>query len=181
MSGTNSNSPPGAGGGGDPSMEDILASIRRILAEDDPPPGAAEQDGGAPPAEGDEVLVLDSSMRKSGEPEPEQAPAEAGGKAAGAKVAPDKAEPAPVAAKPPPASAQPKQETKPAPAAPAAAAATVPPRKPVEQLAPGTSLEDAVRAAFEPAIKEWLDAALPRLVERMVRVEVERIVGGAIR
>jgi len=173
-------------------MEDILASIRRILAEDDPPPGAEEQDGGTPPAEGEGVFVLDSSMRKPGEPEPQPAGPEANAtgdaKATGKKPEADKpaagkSSTAPAVAKltPAPAPAPPKQETKAAPVTSATDAGPASARAAVKQLSPEVSLEDAVRAAFEPAIKEWLDAALPRLVERMVRTEVERIVGGAVR
>lgn len=40
--------------------------------------------------------------------------------------------------------------------------------------------EDVVREALQPVIKQWLDAALPKLVERLVRTEVERVVGGVV-
>ena len=39
------------------------------------------------------------------------------------------------------------------------------------------SIEDVVRTAVRPVLKEWLDANLPRLVEREVRAEIERVVG----
>jgi cell pole-organizing protein PopZ len=41
----------------------------------------------------------------------------------------------------------------------------------------GPSIEDVVRAAMRPLLKQWLDAHLPRLVEREVRAEIERVVG----
>ena len=44
----------------------------------------------------------------------------------------------------------------------------------------GPSMEDVVRAAVRPALKEWLEAHLPRLVEREVRAEIERVVGQAL-
>ncbi|MEN9718206.1 MAG: hypothetical protein RIQ99_1084 [Pseudomonadota bacterium] len=40
-----------------------------------------------------------------------------------------------------------------------------------------TSLEGLVRDLLRPALSEWLDKNLPQLVERMVAVEIARIVG----
>lgn len=40
-----------------------------------------------------------------------------------------------------------------------------------------TSLEGLVRDLLRPALSEWLDQNLPPLVERMVAVEIARIVG----
>jgi cell pole-organizing protein PopZ len=39
----------------------------------------------------------------------------------------------------------------------------------------GRSLEDIVKEIMRPMIRDWLDANLPALVERLVRREVERI------
>ena len=41
----------------------------------------------------------------------------------------------------------------------------------------GPSIEDVVREEIRPLLKEWLDAHLPPLVERLVRAEIERVVG----
>ncbi|WP_431269457.1 DUF2497 domain-containing protein [Dankookia sp. P2] len=41
----------------------------------------------------------------------------------------------------------------------------------------GPSIEDVVREELRPLLKEWLDAHLPPLVERLVRAEIERVVG----
>jgi uncharacterized protein len=43
---------------------------------------------------------------------------------------------------------------------------------------PGSSrtVEDLVREAIEPMLKQWLDANLSRIVERMVREAIERVV-----
>ncbi len=41
----------------------------------------------------------------------------------------------------------------------------------------GPSIEDVVRAQMRPLLKEWLDVHLPRVVEHLVRVEIERFVG----
>jgi cell pole-organizing protein PopZ len=44
--------------------------------------------------------------------------------------------------------------------------------------APGASktLEEVVREAVEPLLKQWLDQHLPRIVERMVREAIDRVV-----
>jgi cell pole-organizing protein PopZ len=44
----------------------------------------------------------------------------------------------------------------------------------------GPTLEDLVRAELRPLLKEWLDANLPPIVERLVRTEIERVVGRAV-
>jgi cell pole-organizing protein PopZ len=41
----------------------------------------------------------------------------------------------------------------------------------------GPSIEDVVRAELRPMLKEWLDAHLPGIVERLVRIEIERVLG----
>ena len=43
----------------------------------------------------------------------------------------------------------------------------------------GPSLEEIVREELRPLLKEWLDAHLPALVERVVRAEIERVVNRA--
>ena len=40
------------------------------------------------------------------------------------------------------------------------------------------TLEDVVRETLRPMLKSWLDENLPRVVERMVQEEVERITRG---
>jgi hypothetical protein len=44
--------------------------------------------------------------------------------------------------------------------------------------APGSSktVEEVVREAVEPMLKQWLDQHLPRIVERMVREAIDRVV-----
>ena len=37
------------------------------------------------------------------------------------------------------------------------------------------TLEDVVREALRPMLKSWLDENLPRVVERMVEAEIERV------
>lgn len=44
----------------------------------------------------------------------------------------------------------------------------------------GPTIEDMVREELRPLLKEWLDTNLPTLVERLVRAEIERVVGRAV-
>jgi cell pole-organizing protein PopZ len=168
-----SQTPPGPAAanppGGDPSMEDILASIRRILSEDEAPP-ASTPPGETPPT-GDDVLVLDPAMMVS-DPAHEAAPV-------------PEPPPHPIAAVPPPSPA----EDAPVLVAPETAAAAA---HSVDGLVRaltdrttrvrggGPTIEDLVREELRPLLKAWLDANLPPLVERLVRAEIERVVGRAV-
>ena len=44
----------------------------------------------------------------------------------------------------------------------------------------GPTIEDVVREELRPLLKTWLDVNLPPLVERLVRAEIERVVGRAV-
>ncbi|WP_343894878.1 DUF2497 domain-containing protein, partial [Craurococcus roseus] len=44
----------------------------------------------------------------------------------------------------------------------------------------GPTIEDVVREELRPLLKEWLDQHLPAVVERLVRAEIERVVGRAL-
>jgi len=44
----------------------------------------------------------------------------------------------------------------------------------------GPTLEDLVREEIRPLLKHWLDANLPPMVERLVRMEIERVVLRAV-
>ena len=44
----------------------------------------------------------------------------------------------------------------------------------------GPTIEDIVREELRPLLKAWLDENLPPLVERLVRAEIERVVGRAV-
>jgi cell pole-organizing protein PopZ len=44
----------------------------------------------------------------------------------------------------------------------------------------GPTIEDLVRDEVRPLLQQWLDANLPPIVERLVRAEIERVVGRAI-
>lgn len=171
--------------GGDPAMDDILASIRRILNEDEAAPGPPASTAPVAPAPqpAPEPLELTEAMLVAPPataatppaPEPHAMPS-----MAAEDLAPE----------PPPA-------PEPAPAlsadtliAPAVAAATTAALGQLlrsvaaERSAPvyrgGPSIEDVVREELRPLLRAWLDQHLPPLVERLVRVEIERVVGRAL-
>jgi cell pole-organizing protein PopZ len=161
-------------------MEDILASIRRILNEDEPA-GSAEP---PPSADADEPLDLTREMLVSGPPPPPVAatplpparpPVEHTGQ-----------EPPPAPAPSPP--APPPVEALLAPAVAAAASASVgnllravaAERGSAVARSGGPTIEDVVREELRPLLKDWLDQHLPAVVERLVRAEIERVVGRAL-
>jgi cell pole-organizing protein PopZ len=187
-------------------MEDILASIRRILSEDDQPD--APQQARAPAhhspittgENADDVLVLDPSMLvpdPDSTPQPEAEPVTEPEPVAEQETVTERATvtepgPAPVAAMPPPA---PMPPVPPMPSltdlvAPEAAAAaafsvgslvrTLAAGRATQVHAGGPTIEDLVREEVRPLLKEWLDAHLPPLVERLVRAEIERVVGRVV-
>jgi hypothetical protein len=158
----------------DPSMEDILASIRRILNEDEP--GPAAQPPGTEPLTLTEDMLVQEPTAAPPAPPPE-APA----------TAPEPEPAPPVLAVPPPEPVPdppPPAETLVAPAVAAAATAAigsllraVSQDRSAAVTRGGPSIEDVVREELRPLLKEWLDQHLPGLVERLVRAEIERVVG----
>ncbi|MFC7474802.1 DUF2497 domain-containing protein [Dankookia sp. GCM10030260] len=171
--------PPAPGAAADPSMEDILASIRRILSEDEaggvPPPAVTPATAAAqsPPAAEEEPLDLTEEMLVA---TPAAPPAEAA-------PPPVVARPVPEPAAPPPPPADGDRALLGAAAAAAASASVGSLLRAVaaDRSSPvhrsGPSIEDVVREELRPLLKEWLDAHLPPLVERLVRAEIERVVG----
>jgi uncharacterized protein len=191
--------PAPAADGADPSMEEILASIRRILNEDEPVAGAAEDVPEVAPPD-DDVLVLDRSMLVSA---PEPVSVEAKPEEVAAEPVMDEPPafepepPAPIqAAQPPEPVAAPVAQPDPAlffgPAlvAPETAAATassvegllrtLAASRATQVYRGGPTIEDVVREELRPLLKGWLDENLPPLVERLVRAEIERVVGRAV-
>jgi len=159
-------------------MEDILASIRRILSEDEAPARAGERPAQEQPqGEGadDGVLVLDPAMMVSDPArEAEPLPSEP-------SLTPVPPEPSP--ARPPP---ETPSSTLVAPEAAAAAAVSVGSLvrtltdRAVQVRSGGPTVEDIVREELRPLLKSWLDANLPSLVERLVRAEIDRVVGRVV-
>jgi cell pole-organizing protein PopZ len=168
-------------------MEDILASIRRILSEEEPAEGAAPAAPADEPAEplpsedpGDDVLVLDTSMMVAAPAEPEPEP----------EPEPPPPPPPPVVVAPPPPPPPPAPTPDLELLAPAAAAAasssvaglmrTLAAERASQVHRGGPTIEDLVREEIRPILKDWLDNHLPPLVERLVRAEIERVVGRAV-
>jgi len=173
----------------DPSMEDILASIRRILSEEEeaPPAASAAVDDQAD----DDVLALDESMVIT----PITPAAAVAAPPPTMAAPPDVADPIPSL---PPAVIVTAPSSAPELAPPdlaslvapeAAAAATGAMSALVRSLQAerhaaiyrgGPTLEDVVREEIRPVLKAWLDSNLPGIVERIVRSEIERLVGRAL-
>ena len=167
--------PPVPEAGADPSMEDILASIRRILNEDEATPAAdpaihdhphtAAGTAGEEPE--DDVMVLDEAMLVPATPSQ--------------PAAPTAVEPA-HAATPPPAHSAPLLAPETAAAAAGSVEAlmrTLTAERTSQVHRGGPTIEDLVREEMRPLLKSWLDNHLPPLVERLVRQEIERVIGRA--
>jgi hypothetical protein len=174
-------------------MEDILASIRRILNEDDVP---ASPDAPAAPAEAEAPpeavqpapLPVGIPVAMPAVPPPA---APAGDEPL--LLTEDMMVPAP-AADPPPAALPPapppmalSADSLLAPAVAAAATAsvgqllrTVASERGSSVYRGGPSIEDVVREELRPLLKAWLDQHVPGIVERLVRAEIERVVGRAL-
>jgi cell pole-organizing protein PopZ len=170
-------------------MEDILASIRRILSEDEAQPGEVKPAAAtgetthetpslhAEPAS-DGVLVLDPSMMVD---EPASA-------AIVQTPAPEPLPP-PVVVPAPSSPITPITDTQGLVAPEVAAAAvasvgalvrTLTVERSMQTHTGGPTIEDIVREELRPLLKQWLDTNLPPLVERLVRTEIERVVGRAV-
>jgi cell pole-organizing protein PopZ len=144
-------------------MEDVLASIRRILSEESQQPVPTVP---TPADKSDGVLVLDPSMMVADE-RPETS--------------------ADVSSQP---RTEPVPETPPTVAAPEAAASaatsmgnllrTVTTDQSLKIRPGGATIEDIVREELRLLLKDWLDAHLAETVERLVRAEIERLVGRSV-
>lgn len=165
-------------GQGEPSMEEILASIRRIISEDGDGAGSATGEAPAAPRAAGGAMSSDvfdlideapPSARGGGlddlmgmlDDEPPRAraaaPARGGFDDEGlmSRAAADQ-----TAAR----------------FAQLAAMADQEPQMPSTRLSSGNpTLDELVREALKPVLREWLDYNLPPMVENMVRVEIERL------
>lgn len=178
----------------EPSMEEILASIRRIIAEDGegaPAPPAAEEK----PARGDEVLELTEVVEEDGTvvsitaggkkpfAEPPPPPPPPPPKAIfGVESAPPRAEPEPLPPPPPmPVESDERLVSQATEVASVSALSQLAGLGGRDQLGSlplgdaGRTLEDLVRELLRPMLRDWLDAHLPQLVERLVQDEIRRM------
>ncbi len=171
----------------DPSMEDILASIRRILNEDETGPAATPA---APPTAEPLTLTEEMLVQEPIATPPAPRPVPPPAAAPEPELAP---EPPPVLAAAPPPGPEPAPQPPPlaetliAPAVAAAATAAignllraVSQDRSAAVTRGGPSIEDVVREELRPLLKDWLDQHLPSMVERLVRAEIERVVGRAL-
>lgn len=155
----------GEGAGEDPAMEDVLASIRRILSEEGQQQAPASPE--TPPADNPGgTLVLTPSMMVPNE----RAETPAGVPSQAPTTAPADTSPGLVAPQ-------------------AAAAAATAMGSLVRALGTdrslkvrpgGATIEDIVREELRLLLKNWLDAHLAETVERLVRAEIERVVGRSV-
>lgn len=174
----------------DLSMEEILQSIRKIIAEEGEGVPAEPTSGQGDPVPGSDVLELTDDMAE--EPAEETA-----SPAASAK--PEEAEPKDVlqniddalTPKPPAdliaadeqAAADAEDSLLSNQAASASAGALkkisqakpTPPPIPSPGLRNGATVEDLVIECIRPMLKDWLDANLPTVVERIVEKEVRKL------
>ena len=174
--GETSHGQPGAGHGGggqeqDPSMDDILASIRRILSEDEAADAAS---GRAHEAAEPGVLLLDPEMMVH---EPElPAAAEPMPMPESVHVGAALSEPAAEAPVAGPASLVDTATHAAATSSVGQLVRTLNTARSTAVHRGGPTLEDMVRDEMRPLLKEWLDANLPALVERLVQAEIERVI-----
>jgi cell pole-organizing protein PopZ len=183
-------------------MDDILASIRKILNEDEQGAATIVPGPAAPPAPiqlTPEMMITPPESLAGPATAVVPAPAAA---AVSARAAPVMATPAPEPVPMPPPAPEPLLGAPPAlksepflmslepqnpPSGlvdPVAAAAAATAFGQLSRLAQdrgatvarhGPSIEDLVREELRPMLKAWLDAHLPVTVERLVRVEIERV------
>jgi cell pole-organizing protein PopZ len=174
-------------------MEDILASIRRILAEEE---GAAPATPALAADVDDGVLQLDASMMLAdpialpdASPVPAPPPSVLASPVPAPQAAPVPAAPSLVHATsvPPEPLTAPSGSSLMAPEAAAATATsvgslvrTLTAERATQVYSGGPTIEDLVRAELRPLLKQWLDTNLPSMVERLVRAEIERVVGRVV-
>lgn len=183
-----STAPPPAGGQ-DQSMDDILASIRRILNEDEAAGQATEGAGGAAQeAPATEAPPPPRTAAPNLAPPPiAPAPLSARSGPEPIELTQDMLVTPPTRAASPPRMGMDDASSLVTPAAAAAAAASVgsllravSSERGAQVYRGGPSIEDVVREEIRPILKDWLDAHLPPLVERLVRAEIERVVNRAL-
>lgn len=187
----------------EPSMEEILASIRRIIADDQAPKPAevepAPPPRAPPPPEEDDVLDLAEVAEPLRKPESKPDPMGFDIPEIDFRMPDFEPEPEPVfeASKPDPFDFEP--EPAPAPKVSERIRAAVE-EEATERLVSSRTvesvgqnfqllaqtvlsqnartLEDLVQEMLRPMLKSWLDDNLPLMVERLVRVEIERVARG---
>lgn len=159
----------------EPSMEEILASIRRIIADDDstklaqPEPeastiAASALDPAVPAAAGDAAEQQSADGREFSEQMAAAASPPGGATdAAFADIAERR---------------KPDEAQLLSPESSAAVDSAFATLSQAVLVRNARTLEDLVGELLRPMLKSWLDENLPRLVERLVRAEIERLSRG---
>lgn len=162
----------------EPSIEEILASIRQIISDDDeekPAEAAPEEAAAEPelePEPEDDVLELTESMQEDPpepEPEPEIEIDLMDNEPEEDLSSDDDTDSADILS----------DVTR---EATLAAMAKLSGGMPVSRSRgyEGTTLEDIVRELLHPMLREWMDGNLPKMVERLVQKELEKLARRAI-
>lgn len=174
----------------EPSIEEILASIRQIISDDDGAP-APEPKKAEPPkpepvpepmAEPVKEDVFELTERLDDQPEEAVVIDMQDSEVEEAPELPPPPPPKPVA---PPSA--PKMEEDSIFTQTAAAAALQGFSKLTSNVAieksshaPGISLEDIVREMLRPMLKDWIDANLPNMIEKLVEKELDKLARKAL-
>ncbi|GBD44456.1 hypothetical protein HRbin40_01945 [bacterium HR40] len=170
----------------EPSMEEILSSIRRIIASDEEEAGSrtAAKPAVAQSEEGEDVLELTEVVAEEAGRQPEKGkPVEMLEAEAKAQLAETErrievveAAAAPRAAVPEPAGLVSEATAQAATTAFARLARSVGQKESAASIPDsGRSVEQFVAELLRPMLKEWLDAHLPQIVERIVEQEVRKL------
>lgn len=164
----------------EPSMEDILSSIKKIIAEDSAKPQGFTRTRARPAERVEEVeapmadaFIADAEIAESDDDILEltqSAPVDM----------PAQAQPAPVAETAPEAPVESPIVSTVAVEASRHALASLSKMVVKPEVAGSDTLEGMVRDMLKPMLKDWLDAHLPEIVERMVAQEVARISGRSV-
>lgn len=174
----------------EPSMEDILSSIKKIIAEDSAKPQGFTR---ARTRSAERTVEADEPVAESVDSAPEMADADDDilelTQSAPIDM-PAAEQPAPVSETmeaPMPANVAPQAATKAPAEAPIVSTIAVEASRHAlaslskmvvkPEVAGSDTLEGMVRDMLKPMLKDWLDANLPEIVERMVAQEVARISG----
>jgi uncharacterized protein len=160
----------------EPSMEDILASIKKIISEDSdvkiaPPiardPVIEKVETGADETQADHGILELDAPEQAGPEEvnsaPEMAPPVMAAPVAETEFSAQRTIVSPVAAE-----------------ASRSAMASLANMLVKPKIEGNDTLEGLVREMLKPLLREWLDAHLPAVVERIVALEVARISGRSL-
>ena len=156
----------------EPSIEEILASIRQIISDDEPavapPPPPAPKPVAPPPAPKEEVLELTEPVMPLPRPTPPP------------RMQIDMREMEPEPDLPDEPALPSMEETESILTQRASSAALEAFHKlayhiPVDRSGRPVTIEDVTRELLRPLLRQWLDQNLPRMVEKVVQAELERL------